>query len=278
MSVRHLTLNRLVGALSASVLTATVLAAPAEAAPPPHDSASRAVVIPSVPAVLEADTSEATRDAVQRRCVGANSVWYRFTPTVSGPQRISTIGSNYDTVLAVYSGARSPRTLLSCDDDAAGLQSAVRPDLVAGQQYWIAVSRCCGTRRGDLVLRLPQGETPPSVELEIEEVTAGAVSGRLRVHGVTTCATPSVVQVQMTASQRVGSGVARGTGFRFLSFCSTVPTRRVMRIDSETGWAFAPGLVALDVRGVGDDGFSRFRFSDEMNAEAIALATGRVAP
>ena len=40
MSVRHLTLNRLVGALSASVLTATVLAAPAEAAPPPHDSAS----------------------------------------------------------------------------------------------------------------------------------------------------------------------------------------------------------------------------------------------
>ena len=181
-------------------------------------------MIPSVPAVLEADTREATRDAVQRRCVGASSVWYRFTPTVSGPQRISTIGSNYDTVLAVYSGARSPRTRLSCDDDAAGLQSAVRPDLVAGQQYWIAVSSCCGTRGGDLVLRLPQGETPPSVELEIEEVTAGAVSGRLRVHGVTTCATPSVVQMQVTASQRVGSGVARGAGSRFLSFCSTDPT------------------------------------------------------
>ena len=51
MSVRHLDLNRLVGALSASVLTVTVLAAPAEAVPPPNDSASSATVIPSVPAV-----------------------------------------------------------------------------------------------------------------------------------------------------------------------------------------------------------------------------------
>ena len=50
-----------------------------------------------------------------------------------------------------------------------------------------------------------------------------------------------------------------------------------MRIDTETGWAFAPGLVALDVCGVGDDGFSRFPLSFEMNAEAISLATGRVA-
>ncbi len=277
MSVRHLDLNRLVGALSASVLTVTVLAAPAEAVPPPNDSASSATVIPSVPAVHVVNTREATRDAVQRKCVEGHSVWYRFTPTTSGRQRISTIGSKYDTVLAVYSGARSPRTRLACNDDAAGYQSAVRPDLVAGQEYWIAASSYGGSRGGGLVLRLPQGDTPPSVELEIEDVTAGAVSGRLRVHGVTTCATPSVVEMQMTASQRVGSGVARGTGYGFVSFCSTDPIDWVVRIDTETGWAFDSGLVALDVFAVGDDGFSRFPFSLETNEEAQELATGRTA-
>lgn len=278
MSVRHLALNRIAGALCAAVLIGPALAAPAEAAPPQNDRASRATLIASVPAVHVADTREATRDAVRRPCVEGHSVWYRFTPTMSGRQRISTIGSSYDTLLAVYSGARSPRTRLSCNDDAAGLQSAVRPDLVAGQQYWIAVSSCCGTRGGSMVLRLPQGDTPPSVEMEIEEVTAGAVSGRLRVHGFTTCATPSVVEMVVTASQRVDSGVARGTEFGFLSFCSTDPTDWVVRIDTETGWAFAPGLVALDVFAVGDDGFSRFPLSFETNAEAHELATGRVAP
>ena len=186
-------------------------------------------------------------------------------------QRISTIGSKL---------RHRPRRLLRrpVAPDAAGVRRRCRgttsppsgPDLVAGQRVLDRREQLRRHRGGGLVLRLPQGDTPPSVELEIEDVTAGTVSGRLRVHGVTTCATPSVVQMQMTASQRVGSGVARGTRIR-RSCRSAPPTPSTGSCGStaETGWAFDPGLVALDVFAEsGHDGFSRFPFSFGTNEEA----------
>ena len=274
-SVRH-AIKCVVGVACAATLAAGAIAPPAHAAPPPNDRPGQATAIPDVPTVIEADTRTATRDAARRECVLGRSVWYRFRPSAAGPQRISTIGSNYDTLLAVYTGRRSPQTLLKCNDDAAGLQSAVRPTLSAGTRYWIAVSACCGGAApgGDLVLRLPLGDPEPALDVTVGDVSAGAVSGRLLVSGTATCATPSVVRLRVVASQRVGAGVARGRGRRSFSFCSSDPVDWLVRIDSATGWAFDEGQVALDLAAVGNDGFSRDRVSMEeikdVNREAAA--------
>jgi len=257
--------------IAAGGLVATGLAAAAHAAPPVNDAPSGALVIPAVPAVLEADTREATSEAVERSCVYGRSVWYRYTPTETAELRISTVGSSYDTVLAVYSGARSPQKRIACDDDSARLQSAVRPRLVAGQRYWIAASRCCSRTRpgGDLDLRLSPGTEPAEVTAAVTGATAGSVSGSLRVTGTVECATASVVDVSLTVRQRVDEAIASGWGYRFLRLCTTEARTWTARIDSDTGWAFRPGLAAVQVAARARDGFA----SDRHVLETIQQVT-----
>lgn len=260
-------------------LCAPVVAGPADAQPPSNDEAAQATRIESVPAVLEVDTREATYDAVRRGCVYARSVWFRYVPDQTSRVRITTIGSSYDTVLAVFTGNRSPQERLWCNDDAAGLQSAARPRMTEGQRYWIAVSSCCGSRGapgGDLVLRLSRGPVPAEVTVDVTQATAGGVSGRLRVFGTAVCATPSIVQIWIDASQAVEGTVARGNGYTYVPACTTEPVEWVARIDTETGWAFRPGQVALDVAAVAEDGFSWAEQVFETSWEVTGDPLGRV--
>ena len=54
----------------------------------------------------------------------SNSVWWRFTPTTSGPVAINTFGSNFDTALYVYTGTTvGGLTLVASNTDFAGEQS-----------------------------------------------------------------------------------------------------------------------------------------------------------
>jgi subtilisin family serine protease len=73
---------------------------------------------------------------------GGASVWYRWTPSTSGSATIDTIGSNFDTLLAVYIGsAVNSLTLIASNDDIGGgnLQSRVAFAATAGTTYSIAV-------------------------------------------------------------------------------------------------------------------------------------------
>ena len=53
---------------------------------------------------------------------------------------LDTFGSTYDTVLAVYTGARGAWTRRACNDDYASLQSLVTVDVVAGATYFVDVA------------------------------------------------------------------------------------------------------------------------------------------
>ena len=71
----------------------------------------------------------------------AKSVWYRFTAPASGALTANTFGSNYDTILAVYSG--SCGTLIptsTCNDDTGGAQSRVSFQATAGTTYYFLVT------------------------------------------------------------------------------------------------------------------------------------------
>ena len=93
--------------------------------------------------------------------IGA-TVWFKWYADREGTLEISTAGSSFNTVLAVYTvdfsgdflpsppGARLRP--IACDDDGAGQQSAVRFPLVQGQEYIIQVGGYAGAT-GDLRLR-----------------------------------------------------------------------------------------------------------------------------
>jgi subtilisin len=75
---------------------------------------------------------------------GGKSVWYKWTPRFSDPTTIDTAGSNFDTLLAVYTGSavNSLSKVASNDDEnnAGGVQtSKLRFAAKVGTTYWIAV-------------------------------------------------------------------------------------------------------------------------------------------
>lgn len=84
-------------------------------------------------------------------CTGAKdsrTVWYKFVPDFSGVANISTLGSDYDTVLSVYPLAGGNET--ACNDDANELTntSAVSIGVTKGQGILIEVSAYGGTGIG----------------------------------------------------------------------------------------------------------------------------------
>ncbi|HEV2829405.1 MAG TPA: NF038122 family metalloprotease [Pyrinomonadaceae bacterium] len=88
----------------------------------------------------------------------AKSVWYRWTAPNSGTATITTLGSNYDTLLAVYTGSAVngltlPSESFRNDDEVPGSVFTSRVDFpaVAGTTYQIAVDGYGGDQ-GDVTL------------------------------------------------------------------------------------------------------------------------------
>ena len=99
-------------------------------ASPATNDTSPGTEIPDIPfSDLNVDTSDATSDTngiadpasiIYGDCnsdKGYASVWYNFTPTVDIDVAFNTIGSNYDTVLAIWKGSLGNLTLVTCNDD-----------------------------------------------------------------------------------------------------------------------------------------------------------------
>ena len=90
---------------------------------------------------------------------GASTVWYRFVSPDSGTLHLDTFGSDYDTVLAVYTGPSSNLFEVGCDDNSQGLQSALDIPVVAGVDYDVQVASYPGSDGGNLQLSVEY--TPP---------------------------------------------------------------------------------------------------------------------
>jgi Trypsin len=80
------------------------------------------------------------------------SIWYRWTAPTAGIYRLSTAGSNFDTILAVFTGdVITTMALITASDDAGGtLQSQVDITVAAGQTFRFMIEGY-GTVRGTTV-------------------------------------------------------------------------------------------------------------------------------
>ncbi len=76
---------------------------------------------------------------------GTNDIWYNYTATCTGNATISLCGSEFDTVLEVYSGFDCPpTTVLGCNDDFCDLQSELTLSVVEGDQLKIRIGGWMG--------------------------------------------------------------------------------------------------------------------------------------
>ncbi|HEY3242460.1 MAG TPA: hypothetical protein VGM03_03835 [Phycisphaerae bacterium] len=99
----------------------------------------------------------------------SNTVWYSFTPCTSGTITVNTIGSNYDTVLSIFTGTCSAATQVACNDDIGGgnLQSQiVNFSVSGGTTYLIKVADYdTGSDGGLLDFNFSYSPNPPPNDL-----------------------------------------------------------------------------------------------------------------
>ena len=152
--------------------------------PPPklNDPFADAVVILGVPYTNSQSTTGFTVEGGEPApCASIGSTaWYSFTPTSTGLHTADTLGSSYDTALAVYTGATLGTLVnVDCDDDGGpGLLSQLSFNATAGVLYHFQVGGFSGNS-GALTFNLSGPPPPPAACSTNDDFEAGVVNSNV---------------------------------------------------------------------------------------------------
>jgi len=256
-----------------------LLAPPAAAARPGNDSESGAVEFSDVPFTYEQDTTGADANG-PRFCSNNTSVFFSFTPRDDVQVQADTIGSDYDTVLSVYTRDDGVRRV-ACNDDTFDLQSAVRFRARAGVTYYLMVAQCCGSGEeyggGDLVLtvtRVARGPFEATVTIA-ETGTVDPTTGIATLSGTVACTARSAVAGEGVLRQlRQGLFVARGWVGAQIACTPGDPVEWTVDVDTDTGIAFGDGSARLRYSAWAWDGFEGYLELAVDEEAQVALANG----
>ncbi len=126
---------------------------------PPNDNYANATVVNLVGNTYSntVNTINATSEGLDPAvsCVPSHSrsVWYRLTVASSGSVSANTFGSNFDTVLSVFTGSPGSFSQVTCNDDSSStLQSSVTFPVTAGTTYRFFITSYTSTSGGSLTL------------------------------------------------------------------------------------------------------------------------------
>ncbi len=129
--------------------------------PPTNDSCATPMIIGGAGPFMFDNTFATTgaEGQAEQLCLNAGTsmitkdLWYRWTPTLSGPVSVSTCnlltvppGTTQDSKIAIYAGSGCPvAAAIACNDDAAcaasGLNATVMFTATCGQTYMIQVGQ-----------------------------------------------------------------------------------------------------------------------------------------
>jgi hypothetical protein len=207
--LRRSSVRALLAALAAAALALSVTT-PVLAQAPSNDDFDNATTIPGLPFSDSLNTAEATTAADDPDCVGnGHTVWYSFTPAADVEVSASTFGSDYDTTLSAYTGARGTLTQIACNDDSGGLQSRILFQANAGETYHLMVGSFFDSPGGNLVLSVDEAPPPLSLALTIDPTGSVSRAGVATVHGTVTCSREAPgVSILGTIRQQVSKKVA----------------------------------------------------------------------
>lgn len=200
-------------AMTTVVATMTLFAPlAASAQTPSNDNFADRAVISSAPYVDAQDTGFATLEAGEPQSACGfdavdSTVWYEYTPTLGGTVQIETIGSNFDTVVGVWTGdGLANLTEVACNDDAANepqeTHSVAAFSASAGTTYLIQVGGRDG-QKGDLSFGLGS----PTFGSISGTVTSDAAGALRRV-----CVDVFDAGTRLAHTQTTGSGAYSATG------------------------------------------------------------------
>lgn len=168
--------------------------------PPANDDFGSASVAPSIPYTINEDATSATAAPDDPFCYGRNqTVWFAYTPQSNVRLEANTFGSNYDSTLSVYTGARGGLTQIACNDDAGGTpQSRVRFDATAGTTYYFMVSTFSFFPQVPANLSFNLQVAPPPFTFTPTVAQFGSVdppTGAVTINGSVSCNAPSYVSL-----------------------------------------------------------------------------------
>lgn len=190
---------------------------------------------------------------------GQGSVWYRWTPVVSGPVEIDVCNAAFDSVIALYRpGQAGALEEVASSDDAANCGtggSRITTTLTAGTTYLLAVDRKSG--EGGFTLGFP----PANDHFESPDVLSGQIVSR---SGSTVRATP-----QPSEPAHAGEAAARSVWYSWtppysgratVSTClaSSAPTRIALYTGTQVA-ALTPGDTSGPVAGCANGQGARVR-------------------
>ena len=187
-----------------TVAASTVIPSPDGQYHPINDLCANASTIGEGTIAFVSDGAETDGPAEPAACVTNgqtqydHDLWYRFTPACSGPVRVSTCGSTFDTKIAIYAACPTgPGQSIACNDDSAcsgggNLQSNATFTGVGGSAYLIRVGGYSGASGvGSLTVTGPQcGPINEACEGAISLANGVAVSGSTagtQVNGTASC-------------------------------------------------------------------------------------------
>jgi hypothetical protein len=110
---------------------------------PPNDQCAGAVALtPGVLVISNTANATSTGDPTPTCRTGfGKGVWFKYTPTGTGPVLVSTCGSDFDTAVAVYVGSCGSLTQIACNDDnglnCSGTAASLQFPGTNGTTYYI---------------------------------------------------------------------------------------------------------------------------------------------
>ena len=225
-----------VSILTIFVVTFTTLGMQAaQAAPPTNDNFANATTVTEpLPFTNSVDTTQATVEPTDpdSNCASPeNTVWYSYTPSTSGFVQANTFGSDYDTVLSVWTGTSGNLSEVTCNDDTSGgttgVESRVIWNATASTTYQIMASTCCGGGSNGGQLAFTVDTSAPPFSIDDVTISGGKVTpktGQAVISGSITCSNgPGFVELDIFVSQRIGRAIVHADGFDEFECSGTQP-------------------------------------------------------
>lgn len=236
----------------------------AHAAPPPNDDFDRATTITALPYRATQSVIEATQAPDDpTSCRSYRSVWFTYTATVSGRVAATTAGSDFDTTLSAFTGARGALSMFDCNDDADGARtSRVFFDVVAGTRYHFLVGSYSPEANGALTFSVDGPSAPvPANDAFADAEPVTALPHTAAVDATTATAEPG----EPTSGCAVGG--------RSLWYAVTVPETTAVTLDPSDHRMSAAVFTGTDLADLVEVGCTR---SGQMTFRATAGTTYHV--
>lgn len=139
----------------------------------PNDLFQNATLVNKVPftAIQPVHTRSVTADSSDPTdCYPPNqTLWYRFVPPADGYYQITSYGTSYNTVLAIYQGVPGNFVRYGCAGAGFDPGAYVSLDMKKGQSYYIVLMTYSGTPVNDQVARLDIRAAVPTANRDYQE-------------------------------------------------------------------------------------------------------------